>query len=44
MRKYDKLIELVDDLNLPKHILKRSEELLKVFFGPSVVRLHTKVE
>jgi len=36
MGKYDKLIELADDLNLPKHILKKSEELLKTFFGPSV--------
>jgi hypothetical protein len=36
MEKYDKLIELVDDLNLPKHFLKKSEELLKAFFGPSV--------
>ena len=36
MEKYDKLIELVDNLNLPKHILKKSEELLKTFFGPSV--------
>lgn len=37
MGKYDKLIELADNLNLPKHILKKSEELIKALFGPSVV-------
>ena len=36
MGKIDKLAELVDDLNLPKHVLKKSQELLKTLFGPSM--------
>jgi hypothetical protein len=36
MDKYDKLIELANDLNLPKQILKKSEELITALFGPSV--------